>query len=151
MLESQGARDRRAATITPFGHQPSQVHVVRNAQLNGLAPDPLFNCGRFDGKNHVHAIVEVARHRSGAAEIDFFVTALIHRSNPRDADTVEARQGEYSRMHAAFESGAQFLSRITITESCFKPGIQVALPGRCPGSLEPATGATSEGLAITPE
>jgi len=47
-----------------------------------------------------------------------------------DADTVEARNGDYTRMHAAFDSGAQFVSTdYYLPNPNFGTGYQVKLPG----------------------
>jgi hypothetical protein len=47
-----------------------------------------------------------------------------------DADTVEARKGDYSRMRAAFDSGAQFVSTDYYRPNPdFHTGYKVALPG----------------------
>ena len=47
-----------------------------------------------------------------------------------DADTVEARNGDYTRMEAAFESGAQFVSTDYYRPNPdFHTGYQVRLPG----------------------
>jgi len=55
-----------------------------------------------------------------------------------DADTVKARTGDYSRMQAAFESGAQFVSTDYYRPNPdFRTGYQVKLPGGKPARWNP--------------
>jgi hypothetical protein len=55
-----------------------------------------------------------------------------------DADTREARRGDYTRMQAAFDSGAQYISTDYYrTNPDFKTGYQVQLPGGGPGRWNP--------------
>jgi hypothetical protein len=55
-----------------------------------------------------------------------------------DADTVEARQGDYSRMQAAFDSGAQFVSTDYYRpDTEFHTGYQVQLPEGLPARWNP--------------
>jgi hypothetical protein len=55
-----------------------------------------------------------------------------------DADTREARQGDYSRMYAAFDSGAHFVSTdYYYPDPKFGTGYQVRLPGGRPGRWNP--------------
>ena len=54
-----------------------------------------------------------------------------------DADTREARSGDYSRMKAAFESGAHFVSTDYYLPAPFDSRFQVKLPGGGPGRWNP--------------
>ncbi len=55
-----------------------------------------------------------------------------------DANTQEARDGEYRRMQAAFDSGAQFISTdYYLPNPEFGTGYQVRLPGGGPGRWNP--------------
>ena len=55
-----------------------------------------------------------------------------------DADTVEARKGDYTRMLAAFDSGAQFTSTDYYRPNPdFHTAYQVALPGSAPARWNP--------------
>jgi hypothetical protein len=54
-----------------------------------------------------------------------------------DADTREARSGDYSRMRAAFSSGAQFVSTDYYLPAPFPSRFQVVLPGGGPGRWNP--------------
>jgi hypothetical protein len=55
-----------------------------------------------------------------------------------DADTREARQGDYARMKAAFDSGAQFVSTDYYRPNPdFGTGYQVKLPGGAAGRWNP--------------
>jgi len=55
-----------------------------------------------------------------------------------DADTREARQGDYTRMHAAFDSGAQFVSTDYYRPNPdFGTGYQVKLPDGAAGRWNP--------------
>ena len=55
-----------------------------------------------------------------------------------DANTLEARQGDYRRMKAAFDSGAQFISTdYYLPNPEFGTGYQVRLPGGGPGRWNP--------------
>ncbi|MDE0110408.1 MAG: phosphatidylinositol-specific phospholipase C1-like protein [Bryobacterales bacterium] len=55
-----------------------------------------------------------------------------------DANTQEARQGDYRRMEAAFDSGAQFISTdYYLPNPEFGTGYQVRLPGGGPGRWNP--------------
>ena len=55
-----------------------------------------------------------------------------------DADTSEARQGDYTRMRAAFESGAHFVSTdYYIPNPDFGTGYRVRIPGNRPGRWNP--------------
>jgi hypothetical protein len=55
-----------------------------------------------------------------------------------DADTREARQGDYTRMKAAFESGAQFVSTdYYFMNPKFGTSYEVRLPGGRPGRWNP--------------
>ena len=55
-----------------------------------------------------------------------------------DADTREARDGDYTRMQAAFESGAQYVSTDYYRPNQdFHTGYQVKLPGGGIGRWNP--------------
>jgi hypothetical protein len=55
-----------------------------------------------------------------------------------DADTVEARKGDYTRMSAAFDSGAQFISTDYYRPNPdFHTGYRVTLPGGKPARWNP--------------
>jgi hypothetical protein len=55
-----------------------------------------------------------------------------------DADTVEARKGDYTRMQAAFDSGAHFVSTDYYRpDPNFNTGYQVKLPGGGPARWNP--------------
>jgi hypothetical protein len=54
-----------------------------------------------------------------------------------DAETREARNGDYTRMEAAFASGAQFVSTDYYYPSPFGTGYKVRLPGGGPGRWNP--------------
>jgi hypothetical protein len=55
-----------------------------------------------------------------------------------DADTREARKNDYTRMHAAFDSGAQFVSTDYYRPNpAFGTSFQVKLPGTAPGRWNP--------------
>ena len=55
-----------------------------------------------------------------------------------DADTVEARKGDYTRMQAAFDSGAQVISTdYYYPNPAFGTDYKVKLPGDAPGRWDP--------------
>jgi len=66
-----------------------------------------------------------------------------------DADTVEARKGDYTRMHAAFDSGAQFISTDYYRPNPdFHTGYQVTLPGSAPARWNPLLRPPLKGIPL---
>ncbi len=64
-----------------------------------------------------------------------------------DADTREAREGDYTRMQAAFDSGAQYISTDYYHPNPdFGTGYQVKLPGGGPGRWNPLLPPPVKGL-----
>jgi hypothetical protein len=65
-----------------------------------------------------------------------------------DADTHEAREGDYSRMEAAFASGSQYVSTDYYRPNPdFRTGYQVKLPGGRPGRWNPVIAPPVKELA----
>ena len=64
-----------------------------------------------------------------------------------DADTREARQGDFTRMKAAFDSGAHFVSTDYYSpDPAFGTGYSVRLPGNRPGRWNPLLAPPVENL-----
>jgi hypothetical protein len=65
-----------------------------------------------------------------------------------DAETREARQGDYTRMQAAFDSGAHYVTTDYYRpDPAFGTGYKVALPGGTPGRWNPLLPPPMKGLA----
>ena len=65
-----------------------------------------------------------------------------------DANTREAREGDYTKMKAAFASGAHFISTdYYLPNPAFGTGYQVRLPGNRPGRWNPLLAPPTDGLS----